>query len=213
MPTLQNRLYLASKSSRRRELLNQIGVNFEVLLLRESPPSRQDIDEKPFPNEIPEEYAIRIARKKAEVGAAKVRDRHLLTLPVLSADTCVILGKKIIGKPANIEEAANTLRMLSGNTHQVMSAVAIAYANEISSMLSVTEVRFSTLSEEQIQQYIASGEPLDKAGAYGIQGKAATFIAHISGSYSGVVGLPLFETTELLRKIRFPLPISNTKTV
>src|SRR5688500_16062563 len=113
MPTLQNRLYLASKSSRRRELLNQIGVNFEVLLLRESPPSRQDIDETPFTDEVPEEYAIRIARKKAQVGAAKVKDRHLLTLPVLSADTCVILGKKIMGKPANAEEAANTLRMLS----------------------------------------------------------------------------------------------------
>ena len=213
MPTLQNRLYLASKSPRRRELLNQIGVNFEVLLLREHPPSRQDIDERPFPNEVPEEYVVRVARKKAEVGALRIKERHLPALPVLSADTCVILGKKIIGKPANVDEAANTLRTLSGTTHQVMSAVALSYASEISNMLSITEVRFGVLSDEQIQQYIASGEPLDKAGSYGIQGKAATFIAHISGSYSSVMGLPLFETAELLRKIRFPLLISNTKNI
>ena len=213
MLTLQNRLYLASKSPRRRELLNQIGVNFEVILLRDSSPTRRDVDESAMPNELPKDYAIRIARTKAEVAALRMKDRHLPPLPVLSADTCVVLGEKIIGKPLNIEDAANTLRLLSGKIHQVLSAVAISYAGETSTLLSATEVRFNTLSEEQIQQYVSSGEPLDKAGAYGIQGKAAMFISHISGSYSGVMGLPLFETAELLRKIRFPLLTSINKTV
>jgi septum formation protein len=202
----QNRIYLASKSPRRRELLKQIGINFEVLLLREFPASRQDIDERPHADEPPDDYVLRVAQQKAEVGALRVQERHLPILPVLSADTSVILDQHIIGKPTDAREAAEILRRLSGKTHRVMSAVALFYAGQVSSVLSITEVRFRQLSEEEIRRYIASGEPMDKAGAYGIQGRAAAFIGGISGSYSGVVGLPLFETVELLKKINFPLP-------
>ncbi|HVK53751.1 MAG TPA: Maf family protein [Burkholderiales bacterium] len=201
----QNRIYLASKSPRRRELLKQIGVNFEVLLLREFPATRQDIDERPHAAEAPDEYVLRVARQKAEIGAQRVVERRLPILPVLSADTSVVLGTNIIGKPADTNGAINTLRQLSGKTHQVMSAVAISNAGQVHSVLSITEVRFRELSDDEIRRYVACGEPMDKAGAYGIQGKAAAFIAGISGSYSGVVGLPLFETVELLKKIHFPI--------
>lgn len=202
----QNRLYLASKSPRRRELLKQIGVNFEVLLLREFPAARQDIDETPMSNEAPAEYALRVARQKAEVGAVRMQERRLPALPVLSADTTVVLDNQIIGKPADTREAADILRRLSGKTHQVMSAVALSHWGQASAVLSITEVRFRELSDEEIRRYIGSGEPMDKAGAYAIQGRAAGFIASIAGSYSGVMGLPLFETVELLKKINFPLP-------
>jgi len=201
-----NRIYLASKSPRRRELLKQIGVNFEVLLLREFPASRQDIDERPFANESPEDYVVRVARQKAEIGALRVQERHLPILAVLSADTSVVVDRTIIGKPADTQDAADILRKLSGTSHRVMSAVALAHAGKIDSVLSVTEVHFRDLSDGEIQRYIATGEPMDKAGAYGIQGRAAAFIAGISGSYSGVVGLPLFETVELLKKANFLLP-------
>jgi septum formation protein len=201
----QNRIYLASKSPRRRELLKQIGVNFEVLLLREFPVTRQDIDERPHTTEAPDEYVLRVARQKAEIGAQRVVERRLPVLPVLSADTSVVLETNIIGKPVDKQGAINTLRQLSGKTHQVMSAVAISNAGQVHSVLSITEVRFRELSDNEIRRYVACGEPMDKAGAYGIQGKAAAFIAGISGSYSGVVGLPLFETVELLKKIHFPI--------
>ncbi|MES2353323.1 MAG: Maf family protein [Pseudomonadota bacterium] len=202
----QNRIYLASKSPRRRELLKQIGVNFEVLLLREFPALRQDIDERPNLDEAAELYVVRVARQKAEIGALRVQERHLPVLSVLSADTTVVLGNTIIGKPADKNQAAEILHQLSGKTHHVMSAVALYHSGQVSSVLSITEVRFRELSNEEIHRYIASGEPMDKAGAYGIQGRAAAFIAGIAGSYSGVMGLPLFETVELLKKINFPIP-------
>lgn len=202
----QNRVYLASKSPRRRDLLKQIGVNFEVLLLREYPPTRQDIDETQVAGEPPDQYVLRLAKQKAEVGATRVQERRLPVLPVLSADTSVELDGEIIGKPADTQQAAAFLRRLSGKTHYVHSAVALAHWGQVNTASSKTEVRFRDVSDEEIRRYITSGESMDKAGAYGIQGRAAAFIAGISGSYSGVVGLPLFETVGLLKKINFPLP-------
>jgi len=202
----QNRLYLASKSPRRRELLKQIGVNFELLLLREFPATRQDVDETPTAGEAADQYVVRIALQKTEAGALRVQERHLPILPVLSADTSVVLEDEIIGKPADAQAAAATLRRLSGKVHQVYSAVALSHWGQVHSALSRTDVRFRELSDDEIRRYVAGGEPLDKAGAYGIQGRAAAFIASISGSYSGVMGLPLFETVELLKMINFPLP-------
>ena len=204
--TPQNRLYLASKSPRRRDLLKQIGVNFEVLLLREFPIARQDIDETPLPAEISDQYVLRVATQKAEIGAQRVQERRLRAMPVLAADTSVVLDGAVIGKPGDSSDAATILRRLSGNKHQVHSAVAVAQWGHTFTAVSVTEVRFRDLTDEEIRRYIASGEPMDKAGAYAIQGRAAAFIAGISGSYSGVMGLPLFETAELLKKINFPLP-------
>ena len=206
MTNPQNRLYLASKSPRRRELLKQIGVNFEVLLLREFPATRQDIDETPVADEPPDQYVLRVARQKAEVGALRVQERRLPAMAVLAADTSVVLDNDVIGKPADAQAAAATLRRLAGKTHRVYSAVAISQWGQANTTLSVTEVRFRELSDEEIRRYVASGEPMDKAGAYAIQGRAAAFVAGISGSYSGVMGLPLFETVELLKKINFPLP-------
>ena len=206
MTNPQNRLYLASKSPRRRELLKQIGVNFELLLLREFPAARQDIDETPVTDELPDQYVLRVARQKAEVGAQRVQERRLPTLAVLSADTSVVLDGEVIGKPADAQAAATTLRRLSGKTHRVYSAIALSQWGQVNTALSVTEVGFRDLSDEEIRRYVATGEPMDKAGAYAIQGRAAAFIASIAGSYSGVMGLPLFETVGLLKKINFPLP-------
>ena len=206
MTNPQNRLYLASKSPRRRELLKQIGVNFELLLLREFPATRQDIDETPVTGELPDQYVLRVARQKAEVGAQRVQERRLPALAVLSADTSVVLDGEVIGKPADAQAAATTLRRLSGKTHRVYSAIALSQWGQVNTALSVTEVGFRDLSDEEIRRYVATGEPMDKAGAYAIQGRAAAFIASIAGSYSGVMGLPLFETVGLLKKINFPLP-------
>ena len=206
MTNPQNRLYLASKSPRRRELLKQIGVNFELLLLREFPATRQDIDETPVAGELPDQYVLRVARQKAEVGTQRVQERRLPTLAVLSADTSVVLDGEVIGKPADAQAAATTLRRLSGKTHRVYSAIALSQWGQVNTALSVTEVGFRDLSDEEIRRYVATGEPMDKAGAYAIQGRAAAFIASIAGSYSGVMGLPLFETVGLLKKINFPLP-------
>ena len=206
MTNPQNRLYLASKSPRRRELLKQIGVNFELLLLREFPATRQDIDETPVAGELPDQYVLRVARQKAEVGAQRVQERRLPALAVLSADTSVVLDGEVIGKPADAQAAATTLRRLSGKTHRVYSAIALSQWGQVNTALSVTEVGFRDLSDEEIRRYVATGEPMDKAGAYAIQGRAAAFIASIAGSYSGVMGLPLFETVGLLKKINFPLP-------
>ena len=206
MTNPQNRLYLASKSPRRRELLKQIGVNFELLLLREFPATRQDIDETPVTGELPDQYVLRVARQKAEVGAQRVQERRLPALAVLSADTSVVLDGEVIGKPADAQAAATMLRRLSGKTHRVYSAIALSQWGQVNTALSVTEVGFRDLSDEEIRRYVASGEPMDKAGAYAIQGRAAAFIASIAGSYSGVMGLPLFETVGLLKKINFPLP-------
>ena len=204
MAIIQPRIYLSSQSPRRRELLKQIGVNFEVLLLRTD--SRRDIgvDETPHAAEPPEDYVQRVCRAKAEAGYAALKLRNLPPFPVLAADTAVVLEGEIFGKPDNVEQAAAMLRQLSGCEHQVLSAVAIASDEHIETALSTSTVRFAPLDEERIHRYLLTREYADKAGGYGIQGRAGAFIEHLSGSYSGVMGLPLFETVQLLRHFDYP---------
>lgn len=196
--TSQNRVYLASRSPRRRELLNQIGVPFDTLLFRSGRRDDDDVDETPLANEDAVDYVQRLARAKAAFGVDLVRERRLLAQPVLAADTTVVFGDEILGKPRSIDEAAAILGKLSGATHRVLTAVAVAHGERVEHALSASEVRFRVLTDEEIHRYVRSGEPMDKAGAYGIQGRAATFVSHLAGSYTGVMGLPLFETAALL---------------
>ena len=200
MTRTDNRIYLASRSPRRRELLQQIGIAFEPLLLREDLRRGADVDEAAAPGESPADYVIRIARAKAEAGWGRIAARRLLPHPVLAADTTVALDGEIVGKPADARCAHEFLRRLSGQTHQVLTAVAVARATRVETALSVSAVEFRELTDGEIRRYVASGEPLDKAGAYAIQGRAAVFVRAISGSYSGIMGLPLFETAELLAR-------------
>lgn len=196
-----SRIYLASRSPRRRELLKQIGVNFEVLLFREHFGRGADVNEVPRPDEKPEEYVRRVTRDKADTGWLRVQQRALPRHPVLAADTEVALGDRIFGKPANRADAAAMLRALAGREHRVLTGVAIRYEEFFDMAVSETVVRFGPMSEQDIMQYVESGEPLDKAGAYAIQGRAAAFVPEILGSYSGVMGLPLFETAQLIARI------------
>lgn len=198
MAVAGKKIYLASRSPRRRELLKQIGVDFELLLLREDAARGADVDETPLPGEDPREYVLRISRSKAEVGWQRLRERRLPQRPVLAADTAVALGDRIMGKPANHGQAVGMLQALSGKRHEVLTAVAVANAGRIEQKLSVSLVQFAELDDPSIRRYVMTGEPLDKAGAYGIQGYAAAFIEKIEGSYSGVMGLPLYETAQLL---------------
>lgn len=204
MSIVKPRIYLASQSPRRRELLKQVGINFELLLLRSSPGRSVDVDETPHPGELPEDYVRRVCQTKAEGGYSASRMRNLPPFPVLAADTTVALDGEIFGKPDNAEHAGEMLRKLSGREHRVLTAVAIAMGEHIEQAVSVSTVRFAKLSEERINAYLRTHEYADKAGAYAIQGHAGAFIEHISGSYSGVMGLPLFETVELLRRFDYP---------
>lgn len=179
-------LYLASGSPRRQELLTLLGVSFERLV--------PGIEEQRQPHESAEQYVRRLAREKAQAGVAMASE----DLPVLGADTIVIFNGEVLEKPRDTGHAAQMLRLLSGNQHQVMTAVAIADASQVLEALVVTDVTFRRLSEQDIADYIASGEPMDKAGAYGIQGLGGCFVKRINGSYHAVVGLPLVETGELL---------------
>ena len=206
MPIIQPRIYLASQSPRRRELLKQIGVNFELLLLRTDSRRDMDVDETPHAAEPPEDYVQRVCQAKAEAGYAVLRLRNLPPFPVLAADTTVVLDGRIFGKPGNAEQAAAMLRQLSGCEHQVLSAVAIASGEHVEAALSTSTVRFAPLDEGHIQRYLLAHEYTDKAGGYGIQGRAGAFVEHLSGSYSGVMGLPLFETVQLLRHFDYPVP-------
>lgn len=192
-------IYLASASPRRRDLLKQIGVHFEVLLLR-THPSRIDVDETPLPGEDPHDYVLRLAGAKAEIGNMACRARRLPVYPVLAADTTVVLDGAIIGKPADRAEAEATLARLAGRRHEVLTAVAMAFGDHFEVKLSASSVEFASLDSATIKHYVASGESLDKAGAYAIQGRAAAFVARLEGSYSGVMGLPLCETYQLLQK-------------
>ena len=179
-------LYLASGSPRRQELLTQLGVSFERIVT--------GIEEKRAEGESAQQYVSRLAREKAQTGVALVpRD-----LPVLGADTIVILNGEVLEKPHDTEHAARMLRKMSGQTHQVMTAVALADSQHVLDCLVVTDVTFRVLTDDEIAAYIASGEPMDKAGAYGIQGLGGCFVRKIHGSYHAVVGLPLVETYELL---------------
>jgi septum formation protein len=195
-------IYLASRSPRRRELLSQIGVRYHLLLFRNRPDTPPDVDESVLPNEAPDAYVERVARAKAEAGWRLLRLRNLPFAPVLSADTTVTLDGRILGKPADRKEAAEMLAALSGQRHEVLTAVALKRDDELDSLLSRSEVQFKKLSVEEITQYVATGECDDKAGAYAIQGRAARFVTELRGSYSGVMGLPLYETSQLLEKLR-----------
>jgi septum formation protein len=206
MRIIQPRIYLASQSPRRRELLKQIGVNFEMLLLRSDPRRKVDVDETPQAGELPESYVRRVAQAKAEAGYAALRFRNLPPFPVLAADTTVTMDGNIFGTPENAEQAAAMLRQVSGREHQVLSAVAIVLDEHAEVAVSTSTVRFATLGEERIRRYLLTREYTDKAGGYAIQGQAGSFIEHLSGSYSGVMGLPLFETVQLLQRFDYPTP-------
>lgn len=200
------RIYLASQSPRRRELLKQIGVYYETLLMRDNPRRTIDVDETPHAGEAPVDYVQRVCREKASAGWETLGLRNLPPFPVLAADTTVTVDGKIIGKPTDNEHAAEILRMLSGKQHQVLTAVAMAFERRLEMRLSTTTITFDTLSEERIRRYLLTREAHDKAGAYGIQGYAGAFVKHIDGSYTGVMGLPLYETVELLRLFGYPAP-------
>lgn len=195
-------LYLASQSPRRLELLRQIGLTPTVLTLRTSL-GRADVDETPLPEEPGIDYVLRLAQQKVEAGITAQQGRRLPPWPILAADTTVTLGGQVLGKPADAVEAATMLRLFAGRTHTVLTAVAAAHQGYIRVALSESQVTFKALSEAEISAYIASGEPFDKAGGYGIQGRAALFIEHLAGSYSGVMGLPLYETARLLQEVGF----------
>jgi septum formation protein len=193
----EQRIYLASASPRRRELLKQIGVHFEMIMLR-THPSRAAFDETPLPAENPRDYVLRIANIKAEMGHTALHMRRLPPYPLLAADTTVTIDGEIIGKPSDMAQAVETLRRLSGKRHEVHTAIALAYGGDVKTKVSSSIVEFAPLDEHTIKNYTITGEPHDKAGAYAIQGRAAAFISRLEGSYSGVMGLPLYETVELL---------------
>lgn len=194
------RLYLASRSPRRRELLNQIGIHFDTIVFRDGSRADLQIDETPHAAENPILYVERITRIKAEHGLRIVNERHLPVRPVLAADTTLEFNGEIIGKPANAADAMNILRRLSGQTHRVLTGVAVTYLGRTEYVLSDTEVRFRAIDDHEIRHYVMSGEPMDKAGAYGIQGRAGLFVEYIAGSYTGVMGLPVCETGNLLKR-------------
>lgn len=206
MKSLQARIYLASKSPRRRELLRQIGVHFDLLVFRDGERGKDaDVDETPHPGEPVERYVERLALTKAEAGCRRLHWRSLPHHPVLGADTTLELDGHIIGKPVDANDAAAILQRLSGRTHRVLTAVALSDGTRTRSRMSISEVRFRPLEDAEIHRYVATGEPMDKAGAYGIQGRAALFIEEIRGSYTGIMGLPLFETAQLLESFGYPL--------
>ncbi len=196
------RLYLASASPRRRELLTQIGLAHEVLRVP-APPGE---DEPQHPGESAADYVQRTARDKAERGRDWLRAQALPALPLLAADTTVILDGQVLGKPADRDDAIRILQALSGQTHQVHTAVALWTGDSLLEAVSITHVRMRPLELDEIARYCDSGEPYGKAGAYGIQGLAGTFVANIDGSYTGVMGLPLFETANLLRATGIAIP-------
>lgn len=199
-------IYLASRSARRREILRQLGVRFVLLPLREAAGRPVDVDETSLPGEDPTAYVQRVARLKAEAAWGLLEQRRLPVRPVLGADTTVAAGGEILGKPANRADAMRMLRLLSGGVHAVHTAVALRLHDRLELRLSSTSVEFKPLDEQTIGAYVDCGEPMDKAGAYGIQGKAAMFVKHLQGSYTGVVGLPAWETAELLGAFGYRLP-------
>jgi septum formation protein len=198
-------IYLASRSPRRRELLKQIGVPFELLLLREDLRRGADVDETPLSDESPGVYVLRVAGAKVTAAVRQIAFRGLPQKPVLAADTTVVFDDRIIGKPLNAGDATRMLRALSGREHQVLTAVALALREQVETQISVSSVWFHELTDADIRRYVATGEPLDKAGGYAIQGRAGAFVTRITGSYSGIMGLPLAETAELLMRFDIPL--------
>jgi len=200
-------IYLASRSPRRRELLTQIGVRFEPLLFREGARSDQDTDEAVRPGEQPDDYVRRVTRLKADAAWQRVvMRRGLQRKPILAADTTVALAGEILGKPADRDDAERMLRMLSGTQHRVLTAVAIQFEGRVEMAVSESLVTFASLDDARIAAYVQTGEPYDKAGGYGIQGRAGAFVQRLEGSYTGVMGLPLYETANLLRLFGVTVP-------
>ena len=196
---MPNTIYLASASPRRREILASLG--FQPVLLA------AEIDEMVQPGEAVADYVARMARQKNAAARQLAAQRGLaLAQPLLSADTVVALGNAILGKPRDAAHARELLESLSGREHQVWTAVCVSLGGQTLEAAQRSDVRFKELSEQEIAAYIASGEPLDKAGAYGIQGIGGVFVAHLSGSFSGVMGLPVFETVQLLHQLGSPVP-------
>ncbi|MDB5732533.1 MAG: septum formation inhibitor Maf [Variovorax sp.] len=190
-------IYLASQSPRRAQLLDQLGVAHRPLLAGDD----EDAEalEAARPGEAPATYVRRVTALKLDAAMARLARRGLPAAPVLCADTTVALGRTILGKPEHADDAQRMLVLLAGRTHRVLTAVALHDGRGSDAALSVSRVRFAPLAATRIAAYVASGEPLGKAGAYAVQGRAAAFIEHISGSYSGIMGLPMFETAQLLR--------------
>lgn len=200
-------IYLASQSPRRRQLLEQLGVSHELLLPNAVGDIAEDAEaiEAELPGEDPQAYVQRVTAGKLDAAVARHARRSLPAAPILCSDTTVALGAKILGKPADADDARRILRLLSGTEHQVLTAVALQNGTLRLQALSVSTVRFAAMSEAQIDAYVVTGEPMGKAGAYGIQGRAAAHIAEIRGSYSAIMGLPVYETAGLLRQLGWSL--------
>ena len=196
---MKNFVYLASQSPRRRQLLEQIGVQYELLLAK--PEEDAESLEVVLPNEAPLTYVKRVTQLKLEAAVQRMKQRGLANAPVLCADTTVALGRSILGKPENAADALRILKMLSGQTHRVLTAVALASGRKRVSAVSISQVTFAPMTLAEMKNYIATGEPMGKAGAYGVQGAAAAYISQIKGSYTGIMGLPMFETAQLLKQL------------
>jgi septum formation protein len=194
-------IYLASQSPRRRQLLEQLGVRHELLL----PDADEDAEgiEAVLASEAPATYVQRVTQLKLDAALQRLKRRGLPVAPILCSDTTVAQGRKIYGKPADAQDAARMLEELAGRTHRVLTAVVVGGARKREQALSISRVTFARMTRAQIAAYVATGEPLGKAGAYAVQGRAAAFISHISGSYSGIMGLPMFETAQLLQSFGF----------
>jgi septum formation protein len=190
-------VYLASQSPRRRQLLEQLGVAYELLL----PDAQEDAEalEVVLPREAPLAYVQRVTQLKLDAALERLKRRGLLAAPVLCSDTTVALGPMIFGKPADHSDAIRMLSALSGKTHRVLTAVALGDADQREQAVSISKLTFAPMSVVQIQAYVQTGEPMGKAGAYAVQGRAAAHISFLSGSYTGIMGLPMFETAQLLR--------------
>jgi len=196
-PTAVPFIYLASQSPRRSQLLTQLGVKHELLL----PGPEEDAEslEALLPNEAPKSYVQRVTLLKLQAALQRLHKRGLPPAPVLCSDTTVALGRTVYGKPDDAQDAARMLQALSGQTHRVMTAIALGFGSKLLHACSESRVTFAPMSAQDIEAYVASGEPMGKAGAYAVQGRAAAFISKISGSYSGIMGLPLYETAQILR--------------
>lgn len=196
-------IYLASQSPRRRQLLEQLGVRHELLL----PGADEDAEsiEAVLPGEAPAVYVQRVTQLKLDAALARLKRRGLPAAPVLCSDTTVALGRTIYGKPDDATDARRMLGELGGHSHRVLTAVAIGTPRRRVHALCTSRVTFAPMSRQQIAAYVASGEPMGKAGAYAVQGRAAAFISHISGSYSGIMGLPMYETAQLLASFGFKI--------
>jgi septum formation protein len=196
-------IYLASQSPRRAQLLGQLGVRHELLLA--GPDEDAEALETVEPGEAPAAYVQRVTALKLDAAVARHKRQSLAAAPILCADTTVAMGRTILGKPDGARDAERMLALLAGATHRVLTAVAVQHGRRRHAVLSESRVRFAPMTRQQIARYVAGGEPLGKAGAYGIQGAAAAFVEHISGSYSGIMGLPMFETATLLRRAGFKI--------